>query len=141
MIETSVLIAGGGPVGMTLAMDLAWRGIGPGCRNGNAASDLVGRDIRQPGRARNGISDRDARTGTNTRTGAGTGTSAGTGTRIRNPGARDIGDPASGSRAAIATRGTDQLYQPALFQRLGERRQAAAGRTPLAAASGRRHHG
>jgi 2-polyprenyl-6-methoxyphenol hydroxylase-like FAD-dependent oxidoreductase len=27
MIETSVLIAGGGPVGMTLAMDLAWRGI------------------------------------------------------------------------------------------------------------------
>jgi 2-polyprenyl-6-methoxyphenol hydroxylase-like FAD-dependent oxidoreductase len=27
MIETSVLIAGGGPVGLTLAMDLTWRGI------------------------------------------------------------------------------------------------------------------
>lgn len=27
MIETSVLIAGGGPVGLTLAMDMAWRGI------------------------------------------------------------------------------------------------------------------
>lgn len=27
MIETSVLVVGGGPVGLTLAMDLAWRGV------------------------------------------------------------------------------------------------------------------
>ncbi len=37
-LETSVLIAGGGPVGLTLAMDLAWRGI-----------PVVVAELRRPG--------------------------------------------------------------------------------------------
>jgi 2-polyprenyl-6-methoxyphenol hydroxylase-like FAD-dependent oxidoreductase len=37
-LETSVLIVGGGPVGLTLAMDLSWRGV-----------DVIVAELRYPG--------------------------------------------------------------------------------------------
>ena len=37
-LETSVLIVGGGPVGLTLAMDLSWRGV-----------DVIVAELRHPG--------------------------------------------------------------------------------------------